>query len=490
MDGELRMRSSGSRRIIDPDRQRSLQHPSSPAGRGRLLAPHGPADQPDGRQRRSSCSARRPTPTRWPRLLERRLVARFPRFRQRVVEPVGRGPSFEDDPSFDVANHLHRLALPPPGDRAELQALVGDLITPPLDPDRPLWHVYLIEGYEGGAAVLWRIHHCIADGIALARVLLSITDGVRRRRSSRRRPASGRSALGRLAHAPRGAVSAVRGRAARRARGDGVARPPDHLRELAGTALRDASTAARLLAAPAEPATLRAPLTGDPQGRLVEPVPAGAVKEAAPAAGATINDLSSRRWPVRSTSSSAEDGACRRRSTRWSRSTCARSRSRPRRSRQRLRADPARAAGRGGRAGASACARSAAGWTTIKDSHEAPIAYGMLSAIGVTPPWVEDRLIGFFTDKASLVVTNVPGPRDPLSFAGAPITGVLVWAPCSGSLGMTVSIFSYAGEVTVGFMADTALTVDPEQLARAYEAELRTLVGSPGPARAGRAAGL
>jgi WS/DGAT/MGAT family acyltransferase len=109
----------------------------------------------------------------------------------------------------------------------------------------------------------------------------------------------------------------------------------------------------------------------------------------------------------------------------------------------------------------------------IKDSHEALLAYGLISATGLTPAWVEDRLIGYFTDKASLVVTNVPGPREPLSFAGAPITGVLVWAPCSGSLGMTVSIFSYSGELTVGFMADTALSVEPEQLARTYEAELR-----------------
>lgn len=85
-------------------------------------------------------------------------------------------------------------------------------------------------------------------------------------------------------------------------------------------------------------------------------------------------------------------------------------------------------------------------------------------------------MIGFFTDKASLVVTNVPGPPDPLSFAGAPITGVLFWAPCSGSLGMTVSIFSYGGELSVGFMADTALSVEPEQLARTYEDDLRHFV--------------
>jgi hypothetical protein len=113
----------------------------------------------------------------------------------------------------------------------------------------------------------------------------------------------------------------------------------------------------------------------------------------------------------------------------------------------------------------------------IKDSREAPIAYGLVGAIGLTPPWIEDRLIGFFTDKASLVVTNVPGPRERLGFAGVPVEGVLVWAPCSGSLGMTVSIFSYAGEVTVGFMVDTALFADPEPLTRAYERELDLLCG-------------
>ena len=87
-----------------------------------------------------------------------------------------RRPAFEDDPGFDIDQHMHRLALPAPGDRAALQELVGDLITPPLDRTRPLWHVYLIEGYGDGCAVLLRIHHCIADGIALARVMLSLTD--------------------------------------------------------------------------------------------------------------------------------------------------------------------------------------------------------------------------------------------------------------------------------------------------------------------------
>ena len=111
----------------------------------------------------------------------------------------------------------------------------------------------------------------------------------------------------------------------------------------------------------------------------------------------------------------------------------------------------------------------------IKNSHEGPIAYGMLSAIGMTPPAVEDRLIGFFSDKASAVVTNVPGPRSEIYFSGSPVRGVLVWAPCSGSIGMTVGIFSYAGKVTVGFMTDTGLVPDPQPLVKAFDAELRAL---------------
>ncbi|MET0972676.1 MAG: WS/DGAT domain-containing protein [Thermoleophilaceae bacterium] len=52
---------------------------------------------------------------------------------------------------------------------------------------------------------------------------------------------------------------------------------------------------------------------------------------------------------------------------------------------------------------------------------------------------------------------------------------MLVWAPCSGSSGMTVSIFSYAGEVTVGFMADVAVVPNPQPLVKAFDREVRTL---------------
>ena len=120
-------------------------------------------------------------PPDWNRVkqvIQSRLVDRYPRFRQRVVQshlPL-RLPRWENDPDFALEHHVHHFALPAPGDRAALEELVGDLMAMPLDRNRPLWHIYLIDGFGEGAAIINRMHHCIADGIALARVMLSLTD--------------------------------------------------------------------------------------------------------------------------------------------------------------------------------------------------------------------------------------------------------------------------------------------------------------------------
>ena len=117
----------------------------------------------------------------WERLTEvvrQRLVEAYPRFRQRVAE--GRLPlsaaGWVDDEDFDLARHMHRRGLPAPGDEAALKQLAGDLASIPLDRGKPLWDMYLIDGPVPGCAVIVRMHHCIADGIALARVMLSLTD--------------------------------------------------------------------------------------------------------------------------------------------------------------------------------------------------------------------------------------------------------------------------------------------------------------------------
>jgi WS/DGAT/MGAT family acyltransferase len=411
-------------------------------------------------------------------LLEERLVRRFPRFRRRVADPLGRRPAFEDDPTFELSNHLHRLALPMPGDRGALEELIGDLIDPPLDPNRPLWHVYLIEGHEGGAAVLWRIHHCIADGIALSRVLLSVTDAVDPEIRAHPSPGNGPGTLRRLAGVPGEAIAATRkltGTVVHE--GMESLAHPDHLRELAGGARRDVSTAVKLLASPADaPTSLRAPLTGTRRVVWSAPFSLAEIKEASHRRRVTINDMLVAALAAALHESLAAPG----RPDEIHAMVPFNLRSLEEPVPDELGNDfalillelPV------GEVGPAERLREVSSrMEAIKHSNEAPIAYGLVGAIGLTPPWIEDRLIGFFTDKASLVVTNVPGPRERLGFAGVPVDGILVWAPCSGSLGMTVSIFSYAGEVTVGFMVDTALFADPEPLARAYERELDLLCG-------------
>jgi hypothetical protein len=96
--------------------------------------------------------------------------------------------------------------------------------------------------------------------------------------------------------------------------------------------------------------------------------------------------------------------------------------------------------------------------------------------MGRTPEGLEQRVIDLFTAKGTTVVTNVPGPRKPVYIAGTPISGVLVWAPCSGNVSMTISIFSYAGDLTVGLMADSGLVPDPEELVTDFETELSRLL--------------
>ena len=82
------------------------------------------------------------------------------------------------DPDFDIGHHLHRVALPSPGDDAELFKMVATLIERRLDRDRPLWECWVIEGLaQGRWAILTKLHHCIADGIAAAQLLANLSGG-------------------------------------------------------------------------------------------------------------------------------------------------------------------------------------------------------------------------------------------------------------------------------------------------------------------------
>jgi len=96
--------------------------------------------------------------------------------------------------------------------------------------------------------------------------------------------------------------------------------------------------------------------------------------------------------------------------------------------------------------------------------------------MGLTPIQVEKLIIDFLAAKVSAVMTNVPGPRDPLYLAGSRIEDMMFWVPAPGSLSLGISILSYAGNVMVGVATDAGLVPDPETIVAGIEvilAEMR-----------------
>jgi diacylglycerol O-acyltransferase / wax synthase len=93
----------------------------------------------------------------------------LPRLRQRLLTPpLGLGtPFWIDHETFDVRRHVTRATLPAPGTDAELRALAGGLLAPPLDRAKPLWELTLVDGFaDARFAVVWKTHHAMADGIS------------------------------------------------------------------------------------------------------------------------------------------------------------------------------------------------------------------------------------------------------------------------------------------------------------------------------------
>lgn len=114
--------------------------------------------------------------------LRERVASRLhlvPRFRQLILRPrrgLG-GPLWVDAPAFDVARHVRQMRLEPPAGEAELVAAIEGLLLAPMDPGQPLWDMRFVVGLpERRIAVLLRIHHSIADGMAAMRTVTRLLD--------------------------------------------------------------------------------------------------------------------------------------------------------------------------------------------------------------------------------------------------------------------------------------------------------------------------
>ncbi len=418
------------------------------------------------------------------RLLTTRVLGRYPVFRQRREPPgplPGGRPHWVDDEDFDLGRHVRRARLPRPGGDAALQHYMEQALAVPLDPVHPLWEVHLVDGHGPGAAIVCRTHHAMADGLALARVLLSLTD---------EDPGGG-------AGAPALPATAEEPGAGLLAAGPGWARAT------AGAALRWGSPGGLLAAARLAAATTQVvadlvlghnpdnPLSGEPgpakRIAWTGPLPLERAKAVGRLAGATLNDvlLSAMAAALREYQQgrgaepvdlitmvpvSLRD----------------------------LTAPVAAELGnaftlvylRFPSATAAPLARLAEtkrrmDW--LKASPEVAVTRLLMEVIGRAGRGLDRPVIDFFADKAIGVTTNVMGPREHRWLAGVPVEGVLGWVPGSGRHTLGVCIFTYAGTVRVGVVSDAAVVPDPERLVAAFEAELDLLgtLGSPAPATVG-----
>lgn len=119
-------------------------------------------------------------------------LSQVPRYQQIVVAPpfnLGL-PTWENDPHFDIHRHIFRVTVDPPGGEAELEDLAGRILSRVMDRSKPLWDIHLIDGLKDGrGAMIWRIHHSLADGIAgmgIVQMFLDATPEISRATRKRR----------------------------------------------------------------------------------------------------------------------------------------------------------------------------------------------------------------------------------------------------------------------------------------------------------------
>lgn len=398
-------------------------------------------------------------------VVQARVVERFPVFAHRSTGPrrLGRRSRWVGSDGFHVGDHIHEVALEGDVDDSVVQAYVATHLGTPLPADRPLWEVHLLTGHPTGTAMYVRLHHSLADGIALTQVLLSLTDAT-----------------------PDAAVDAVpdlsAGAAGERTP---ASRPPAVRLTVARGLAQGAGMAARVpgilvkLLVTTTPSTA---LTGvASRSKLVvwsDAIPLEGIKAVARATDSTVNDVLV----------AALGGALRRYQLLHDETAVDVPTMIPvnlRRAGQPLRA------ALGNRfsvvlltlpcalpTAAARLAETKRRMDRIKGSPEPLVTFVLMHAIGLTGQRVGRLLSRYFATKAVGVTTNVPGPREPRFLAGSRIDKLMGWVPSSGHQSLGTCIFSYAGNVMVGFKVDAEAIPDPDVILQAFHAEVAALLES------------
>ena len=414
-------------------------------------------------------------------LIAERFLA-WRRFRQKAVDTQA-AAYWEDDDELDLDRHVRTIALPGKGGKKGLQKLVSLLASTPLEPGRPLWQFHLVERYDGGSALIARIHHCYADGMALVQVLLSLTDTSPEPRPGSALPKAwlkrdGERVARRLLDPARAGLDRAMklgGKALQK--GVEIYQNPSLAAVLALEGGAIARELAYALSLPDDPPTLlKRPLGVSKRTAWAEPLPLEEVKAVGKALGCTVNDvlLASATGALRAFLCS-QGGDCAGVTVRATVPVNLRPLEHARKLGNHFglvfldlpvgEANPLRRLER-----IAACMRE------LKSSRQAAATFGALAALGMAPAPLQRAALELFSRKASAVATNVPGPQVPLYLAGAPIRELMFWVPQTGSVGVGVSILSYNGRVHFGLIADARCIPDPESVIRHFRGEFEKLL--------------
>lgn len=405
-------------------------------------------------------------------------ILHLKQFRQRVVEkgwPIP-SPHWEEDPYFNIDDHFRHVALPEPCDKQALMQLLSDLASTPLDYRRPLWQVHVIDRVDSGSAMVLRFHHCVGDGTAMIAVAQLLLDTMAGAPLDISLPPQQPSPSGLLDPFVRPVIQ-LADRSARQigsALHDGLEllSHPAQVFELAQLAVGSAAIAVgTLLKRPDPPSPLKGRLGVPKRVAWSEPVPLAEVKAIGKVTGAKVNDVlvaataGALRHYMQARQVDVEGMVIR---------AVVPVDLRP----------PDQAMELGNRFGLTfldlpvgrsgvlqRLASTKHAMDAIKRSPEAAVFLGILDLFGRTPKAVEDVAVGIFGSKASLVLTNVPGPRQTLYLAGSAIERMIFWVPHPGKLGMGISILSYDGAVTLGVVADAGLVLEPDAITAEFNRE-------------------
>jgi diacylglycerol O-acyltransferase / wax synthase len=421
-------------------------------------------------------------------------LLKFRRFKQRVVEDSA-GATWVDDRLFDISKHIVVETLAKVGkanQQAALQDRVAELAMQPLDPRRPLWQLHLIENYDGGSVLIVRIHHCIADGIALIAVSMSMVDDgpkppERKAKHEKRGGLEGAEdwIAGTLVKSLTQLAVKTLGKAGDRFSNSfemladpkqGLTSTANNTISMAKIAYQLASDAAALVLMPDDsPTRLKGTPGTTKKVAWCQPMPLDEVKAVGKALNCSLNDvlLSCVAGAIgeylRALGDTTTD--------------------------QEIRAmvpvnlrplDQAHKLGNnfglaplvlpiGVENPIERVYEVRRRMGALKGSMQPLLAFGMLAVAGTLVKPAQEALLNLFSKKTTAVMTNVPGPKEKLKFCGSTLEQSLFWVPQSGSVGLGVSILSYGGGVQFGIISDATLCPDPQKIIDQFEPEFAKL---------------